>query len=555
MARSSRDGEEAVGARARDAAIFAGGGAAPARRRQRRQRPAPRADADEFVRHNSPLREKAQDGFVDRPDNANAPWAHRLEALAGVVDVAAAGAAAAAALAAGAPRPHPLAGRLATLCLRYPPAQLAPPPAPPPLSPTSFEDTPFEFIDSLPALRAATARLAAATEVAVDLESHSYRSFQGFVCLIQLSTRSEDIVIDALKLRAHVGPALAPVFADPAIVKVLQGAEGDVAALQRDFGVFVVNMFDTEQAGRVLGHERTSLAALLERTADFTADKRWQLADWRLRPLAEQALHYARADTHFLLRCYDALRRELAAATAGPDGLAGVAPGLRAPLPPGGPGGPLGLVLERSRQLCLLQYERAQLRPDSFTADLRRLGSPPLDDASAAAFAALHAWRDGAARAEDESTGFVLPRAALLRLALALPASAGNVARYAGRGARGVTRRAEEVAAVIRAAVADPAPAAELYRAWVRAAQLAREARAAEAAAAPALAAPMLPSSSIQPPTPVGGGDGALRPAAPAAPAAPAPRPRPVKPLALGRGTPRPRALAPLGGLRRIRTY
>ncbi len=157
-----------------------------------------------------------------------------------------------------------------------------------------------------------------------------------------------------------------------------------------------------------------------------------------------------------------------------------------------------------------------------------------------------------ASLAEDESTGFVLPRAALLRLALALPASAGDVARCAGRVARGVARRAEEAAAVIRAAVADPAPAAELYRAWVRAAQLAREARATKAAAAAALVAPML----IEPLMLGGGGGGVLRPAAPVAPpAAPAPRPRLVKPLALGRGAQRPRALAPLGGLRRIRTY
>jgi exosome complex exonuclease RRP6 len=519
----------------------------------------------------SPLREKAQDGFADRPDNANAPWAHRLEALGGVVDVAAARAAAAAAAAAGAPRPHPLAARLAAL--RYPPAQLALPPPPPPLAPSSFDDTPFEFVDALPALRAAAARLAAASEIAVDLEAHMYRSFQGFVCLIQLSTRSEDIIIDALKLRAHVGPALAPVFADPRIVKVLHGADGDVTWLQRDFGVFLVNMFDTGQAARVLGHAGHGLGALLERAAGFAADKRWQLADWRLRPLAEQALHYARADTHFLLRCYDALRRELAAAAAGPDGLAGIAPGLRVALPPGGPGGPLGLVLERSRHLCLLQYEREQHAPDSFAAVLDRLGSPLAADAGVAAFAALHAWRDGVARAEDESTGFVLPRAALLRLARELPVTAGDVARCAGRGAPVAARRAAEVAAVIRGAVADPAPAVELRRAWVRAAQpapgapagapaaelpvddaapAAEEEDAVEPAAAPA-PAPAAPAPAPAP-TP------APAPASAPAPApAPAPlQPRTVKPLALGGGAlgggalkPRalkPRALKPLGG-------
>lgn len=38
------------------------------------------------------------------------------------------------------------------------------------------------------------------------------------------------------------------------------------------------------------------------------ADKRFQLADWRVRPLTQEMLHYARSDTHFLLYCYDKLR-------------------------------------------------------------------------------------------------------------------------------------------------------------------------------------------------------------------------------------------------------
>jgi exosome complex exonuclease RRP6 len=38
--------------------------------------------------------------------------------------------------------------------------------------------------------------VAGVTEIAVDLEAHSYRSFLGFVCLMQLSTRDEDWLID-----------------------------------------------------------------------------------------------------------------------------------------------------------------------------------------------------------------------------------------------------------------------------------------------------------------------------------------------------------------------
>ncbi len=45
---------------------------------------------------------------------------------------------------------------------------------------------------------------------------------------------------------------LVRVFADPKIVKVMHGADHDILWLQRDFSVYVVNMFDTGQAARVL---------------------------------------------------------------------------------------------------------------------------------------------------------------------------------------------------------------------------------------------------------------------------------------------------------------
>lgn len=38
------------------------------------------------------------------------------------------------------------------------------------------------------------------------------------------------------------------------------------------------------------------------------ADKRWQMADWRIRPLSEEALLYARMDTHYLLYMYDRIK-------------------------------------------------------------------------------------------------------------------------------------------------------------------------------------------------------------------------------------------------------
>ena len=69
-------------------------------------------------------------------------------------------------------------------------------------------------------------------------------------------------------------------------MQVFHGADMDIGWLQRDFGLYVVNMFDTGQASRVLGLERFSLAFLLKNYCNVIADKQYQLADWRLRQVA-----------------------------------------------------------------------------------------------------------------------------------------------------------------------------------------------------------------------------------------------------------------------------
>ena len=89
------------------------------------------------------------------------------------------------------------------------------------------------------------------------------RSFQGFSCLMQISTRSRDYIIDTLALRSNIGAALARPFADASILKVLHGANSDVMWLQKDFGLFLVNMMDTGQAAVILDLPR-GLAGLLQ---------------------------------------------------------------------------------------------------------------------------------------------------------------------------------------------------------------------------------------------------------------------------------------------------
>jgi exosome complex exonuclease RRP6 len=75
------------------------------------------------------------------------------------------------------------------------------------------------WVDTPEKLNELAALLDSVQEFAVDLEHHDMRSFQGFSCLIQVSTRNEDFIIDALALRSHLH-ILNRSFSNPQIVKV-----------------------------------------------------------------------------------------------------------------------------------------------------------------------------------------------------------------------------------------------------------------------------------------------------------------------------------------------
>ncbi|PIO22684.1 hypothetical protein AB205_0183750 [Aquarana catesbeiana] len=173
-----------------------------------------------------------------------------------------------------------------------------------------LNDVPYHFINTLDDLVALNEKLLKCSEFAVDLEHHSYRSFLGLTCLLQISTRSEDFIIDPLELRSDLY-ILNESFTDPSIVKVLHGADSDIEWLQKDFGLYIVNLFDTHQGSRLLNLARNSLDHLLKHYCSVVSDKKYQLADWRIRPLPQEMIEYARADTHFLLYIYDRMRTDL----------------------------------------------------------------------------------------------------------------------------------------------------------------------------------------------------------------------------------------------------
>ena len=145
--------------------------------------------------------------------------------------------------------------------------------------------------------------------LAIDTEADSLHHYPEKVCLIQLSFEGRDYLVDALA-ELSLEP-LAERLADRSIVKILHGADYDLRMLHRGFGLTFAGLFDTMIAARIIGQTRFGLAALLEQYFDIPMDKKFQRADWSLRPLTPEMARYAVMDTHYLIPLYEKLLARL----------------------------------------------------------------------------------------------------------------------------------------------------------------------------------------------------------------------------------------------------
>ncbi|KAJ6974972.1 hypothetical protein NC653_030961 [Populus alba x Populus x berolinensis] len=302
-----------------------------------------------------------------------------------------------------------------------------------PAPPLPIESTTFKLVEEVKDLKELAAKLRGVNEFAVDLEHNQYRSFQGLTCLMQISTRTEDFIVDTLKLRIHVGPYLREVFKDPAKRKVMHGADRDVVWLQRDFGIYICNLFDTGQASRVLKLERNSLEHLLHHFCGVTANKEYQNAEWRLRPLPDEMIRYAREDTHYLLHIYDLMRALL----------------LSKPIDNENADPPLLEVYKRSYDVCMQLYEKELFTENSYL-NMYGLPSAGFNAQQLAIVAGLYEWRDAIARAEDESTGYILPNKTLLEIAKEMPVTISKLRQLLKSKHSYIERHLSSVVSIIR---------------------------------------------------------------------------------------------------------
>jgi len=164
---------------------------------------------------------------------------------------------------------------------------------------TSLHGSDYTIIDSDTQLERAVTLFEKEKIVACDLEADSMYHFREKVCLLQMATRTESMVIDPLQVRDL--SSLKPVFANPDICKIFHGADYDVRSLFRDFHIEIENLFDTQIACMFLGVNGTGLDAVLKDRFDVRLDKKYQRKDWSRRPLPDEMMEYAARDVIFLV--------------------------------------------------------------------------------------------------------------------------------------------------------------------------------------------------------------------------------------------------------------
>jgi ribonuclease D len=279
---------------------------------------------------------------------------------------------------------------------------------------------PLIYVDDDHRLRQIVRELAQAPAIAVDTESNSLHAYRERVCLIQISTRESDYIIDPLTI-GDLQP-LAPIFADARIEKVFHAAEYDLMCMKRDFGFSFHNLFDTMLAARICGLRAVGLGALLHAFVGVHLDKSHQRDNWGARPLPSGSLHYAQMDTHYLLTLRDHLAAELTTLERMPE------------------------ARETFDELCRVRPASNQVNADAFW----RIALPNhLTLRQTAILRELYLWREEVAESRDVPPFKVMGDKSLIALAIKAPSTRADLAHTDGLGESGARRYGHDLLRLI----------------------------------------------------------------------------------------------------------
>ncbi|MBI3449930.1 MAG: ribonuclease D [Acidobacteria bacterium] len=290
-----------------------------------------------------------------------------------------------------------------------------------------MDSRPWEWIDTAEGVSALARAVADEPVIGLDTESDSFHHYQEQVCLVQVSTRRTDYLIDPIAAK-DLSPLAKP-LGDPRREIVLHGSDYDIVCLKRDFAIHFTRIFDTVLAAQLLGYPATGLSALIERHFGVKVSKQHQRDEWYKRPLSESQIRYALTDTRYLLPLREILGAELVAA------------------------GRLAWAEEEFSLLTQREWSREPFHPDHFwkirgVRDLGRREQGVLRE--------LAVLRDGRSRAVNRPPFKVIPDQTLTALAHAKPKNEGDLKRVRGMSPLMIRRFGEEILEAIRRGLSLP---------------------------------------------------------------------------------------------------
>src|SRR5256886_12227928 len=156
-------------------------------------------------------------------------------------------------------------------------------------------------------LAAARSRLARQRVITVDTEFLRETTYYPLLCVVQMASVEEAIVIDTLAQGIDLAPFL-QLMANEKVLKVFHAARQDIEIVWHEAGIVPNPIFDTQVAAMVLGYgDSIAYSQLVERITGHRPDKTHRFTDWSRRPLTEDQMHYAVSDVTHLRDVFAAL--------------------------------------------------------------------------------------------------------------------------------------------------------------------------------------------------------------------------------------------------------
>src|SRR5690348_17506168 len=157
----------------------------------------------------------------------------------------------------------------------------------------------MDLTTTTPELAAACERLARHPVITVDTEFLRETTYYPLLCVVQMASPDEAVVVDALAPGIDLKPFF-ELMANEKVLKVFHAARQDIEIVWHRANIIPHPIFDTQVAAMVLGHgDSISYDQLVQRIAGDTLDKSNRFTDWTRRPLSDAQIVYALSDvTH-----------------------------------------------------------------------------------------------------------------------------------------------------------------------------------------------------------------------------------------------------------------